>query len=177
MIGWGRSMSTSRASRAVLFAGLLPVTCPLLMLPMYWPLTLWVYTWRSYPWTVMEGTMHGGGVDGERTIYGMDYLWGEGGLSRGWDCTWRLYPWAVMEGTMHGGGVEGGEPSKGWNIHGILISLQSLFLQLIVTPPIISPGTFVMVLHLLAVVCANSPSLAGTLLKQSKWTACLPNVG
>ena len=105
------------------------------------------------------------------TIYGGrgDYLEGEtvhGGCIHG--LSWR--------GLCMGVGWEGGEPSKGWTIYGILISLQSLFLQLIVTPPIISPGTFVMVLHLLAVVCANSPSLAGTLLKQSKWTACLPNV-
>ena len=38
-----------------------------------------------------------------------------------------------------------------------------------VSPPIINTGTFVMVIRLLAVLCANCPSIAVKLLKQSKF--------
>ncbi|XP_066255069.1 E3 ubiquitin-protein ligase TRIP12 isoform X1 [Euwallacea similis] len=46
----------------------------------------------------------------------------------------------------------------------LLTNLQQL---LVVTPPIISTGTFITVLRMLSVMCANCPDLALTLLKQS----------
>ncbi|XP_048518529.1 E3 ubiquitin-protein ligase TRIP12 isoform X1 [Dendroctonus ponderosae] len=46
----------------------------------------------------------------------------------------------------------------------LLTNLQQL---LVVTPPLISTGTFITVLRMLSVMCANCPDLALTLLKQS----------
>lgn len=46
----------------------------------------------------------------------------------------------------------------------LLTNLQQL---LVVTPPIISTGTFITVLRMLSVMCANCPDLALTLLKQN----------
>lgn len=46
----------------------------------------------------------------------------------------------------------------------LLNNLQQL---LIVTPPVISTGTFITVLRMLSVMCANCPDLALTLLKQN----------
>lgn len=46
----------------------------------------------------------------------------------------------------------------------LLTNLQQL---LVVTPPIISTGTFITVLRMLSVMCANCPDLALTLLRQS----------
>ncbi|XP_060516709.1 E3 ubiquitin-protein ligase TRIP12 isoform X2 [Cylas formicarius] len=46
----------------------------------------------------------------------------------------------------------------------LLTNVQQL---LVVTPPIISTGTFITVLRMLSVMCANCPDLALTLLKQS----------
>lgn len=40
-------------------------------------------------------------------------------------------------------------------------------LQLVVTPPVISTGTFITVLRMLSVMCANCPELALCLLKQN----------
>ena len=40
-------------------------------------------------------------------------------------------------------------------------------LQLVVAPPVISTGTFVMVIRMLVVMCASCPDLAVVLLKQS----------
>ncbi|KAL1512943.1 hypothetical protein ABEB36_002442 [Hypothenemus hampei] len=48
--------------------------------------------------------------------------------------------------------------------HELLTNLQQL---LLVTPPIISTGTFITVLRMLSVMCANCPDLALTLLKQN----------
>lgn len=46
----------------------------------------------------------------------------------------------------------------------LLTNLQQL---LVVTPPIVSTGTFITVLRMLSVMCANCPDLALTLLKQN----------
>lgn len=46
----------------------------------------------------------------------------------------------------------------------LLTNLQQL---LVVTPPVISTGTFITVLRMLSVMCANCPDLALTLLKQN----------
>lgn len=40
-------------------------------------------------------------------------------------------------------------------------------LQLVVSPPVISTGTFITVLRMLSVMCANCPDLAFTLLRQN----------
>jgi hypothetical protein len=40
-------------------------------------------------------------------------------------------------------------------------------LQLVVSPPVISTGTFITVLRMLSVMCANCPDLALTLLRQN----------
>lgn len=48
--------------------------------------------------------------------------------------------------------------------HGLLTNIQQL---LVVTPPIISSGTFVTVIRMLAVMCASCPELAVQLLKQN----------
>ncbi|KAL3281120.1 hypothetical protein HHI36_004342 [Cryptolaemus montrouzieri] len=58
------------------------------------------------------------------------------------------------------------EPSKLQEIASaeLLTNLQQL---LVVTPPIISTGTFITVLRMLSVMCANCPDLALTLLKQN----------
>jgi len=40
---------------------------------------------------------------------------------------------------------------------------------LVVSPPVISTGTFVMVIRMLAIMCASCPDLAVVLLKQSKF--------
>lgn len=50
--------------------------------------------------------------------------------------------------------------------HGLLNNLQQL---LVVSPPVISTGTFIMVIRMLSVMCSNCPELAVWLLKQSKW--------
>jgi hypothetical protein len=39
--------------------------------------------------------------------------------------------------------------------------------QLVVSPPVISTGTFITVLRMLSVMCANCPDLAFTLLRQN----------
>nr|CAD7427678.1 unnamed protein product [Timema monikensis] len=46
----------------------------------------------------------------------------------------------------------------------LLTNLQQL---LVVSPPVISTGTFIMVLRMLSIMCANCPDLAHTLLKQN----------
>ena len=46
-------------------------------------------------------------------------------------------------------------------------SLLLLFLQLVVSPPVISTGTFITVLRMLSIMCANCPDLALTLLRQN----------
>lgn len=46
----------------------------------------------------------------------------------------------------------------------LLTNLQQL---LVVTPPVISTGTFITVLRMLSIMCANCPDLALTLLKQN----------
>ncbi|XP_013778614.1 E3 ubiquitin-protein ligase TRIP12-like isoform X4 [Limulus polyphemus] len=48
--------------------------------------------------------------------------------------------------------------------HGLLSNIQQL---LMVTPPVISSGTFVMVLRMLAIMCGSCPELAVQLLKQN----------
>ncbi|XP_064639626.1 E3 ubiquitin-protein ligase TRIP12-like isoform X2 [Lineus longissimus] len=48
--------------------------------------------------------------------------------------------------------------------HGLLANIQQL---LVVSPPVISTGTFVMVIRMLAVMCASCPDLAVVLLKQN----------
>ena len=45
---------------------------------------------------------------------------------------------------------------------------HSVLFQLIVSPPVVSTGTFVAVLRMLAVMCANCPYIAVQLLKNSK---------
>lgn len=48
-------------------------------------------------------------------------------------------------------------------VHGLLTNIQQL---LVVSPPIINTGTFVMVIRMLAVMCGSCPDLAVVLLKQ-----------
>ncbi|XP_071085244.1 E3 ubiquitin-protein ligase TRIP12-like isoform X2 [Haliotis cracherodii] len=48
-------------------------------------------------------------------------------------------------------------------VHGLLSNIQQL---LVVSPPVISTGTFVMVIRMLGVMCASCPDLAVVLLKQ-----------
>ncbi len=48
-----------------------------------------------------------------------------------------------------------------------------LLFQLMVTPPVVSTGTFVMVIRMLVVMCASCPDLAVVLLKQSEYPAYL----
>ncbi|KAJ8310279.1 hypothetical protein KUTeg_012144 [Tegillarca granosa] len=48
-------------------------------------------------------------------------------------------------------------------VHGLLTNIQQL---LVVSPPVISTGTFVMVIRMLAIMCASCPDLAVILLKQ-----------
>lgn len=52
---------------------------------------------------------------------------------------------------------------KEMSAHGLLNNIQQL---LVVSPPVISTGTFVMVIRMLAVMCASCPDLAVVLLKQ-----------
>ncbi len=42
-----------------------------------------------------------------------------------------------------------------------------------VSPPVITTGTFVMVIRMLVLMCGNCPDLAVVLLKQSKYMVCL----
>ena len=58
------------------------------------------------------------------------------------------------------------DPAKLQEIAGteLLTNLQQL---LVVTPPVISTGTFITVLRMLSIMCANCPDLALTLLKQN----------
>ena len=46
-------------------------------------------------------------------------------------------------------------------------------MQLVLVPSAISPMTFVTVIHMLVVMCANCPDLAVVLLKQSKFTSLI----
>ena len=46
--------------------------------------------------------------------------------------------------------------------------MKSFFLQLVVSPPVVSTGTFVMVIRMLAIMCGSCPDLAVVLLRQSK---------
>lgn len=48
-------------------------------------------------------------------------------------------------------------------VHGLLTNIQQL---LVVSPPVVSTGTFVMVVRMLSVMCASCPDLAVLLLKQ-----------
>ncbi|XP_062604886.1 E3 ubiquitin-protein ligase TRIP12-like [Saccostrea cucullata] len=48
-------------------------------------------------------------------------------------------------------------------VHGLLTNIQQL---LVVSPPVISTSTFVMVIRMLAIMCASCPDLAVVLLKQ-----------
>ena len=48
-----------------------------------------------------------------------------------------------------------------------MISFFSVF-QLVIAPPVLSTGTFVMVIRMLVIMCASCPDLAVVLLKQSK---------
>ncbi|KAL5005223.1 hypothetical protein ScPMuIL_018679, partial [Solemya velum] len=48
-------------------------------------------------------------------------------------------------------------------VHGLLTNIQQL---LVVSPPVISTGTFVTVIRMLAIMCANCPDLAVVLLKE-----------
>ncbi|XP_070537941.1 E3 ubiquitin-protein ligase TRIP12-like isoform X2 [Ptychodera flava] len=48
--------------------------------------------------------------------------------------------------------------------HGVLTNLQQL---LVVSPPVISTGTFIMVIRMLSLMCSNCPDLAVQLLKQN----------
>lgn len=52
---------------------------------------------------------------------------------------------------------------KEMSAHGLLTNIQQL---LVVSPPVISTGTFVMVIRMLAIMCASCPDLAVVLLKQ-----------
>lgn len=47
--------------------------------------------------------------------------------------------------------------------------MYSFFSQLVVSPPVVSTGTFVMVIRMLAIMCGSCPDLAVVLLKQSKY--------
>lgn len=47
-------------------------------------------------------------------------------------------------------------------------SNHTVLLQLVVSPPVVSTGTFVMVIRMLAIMCGNCPDLAVVLLRQSK---------
>ncbi len=44
---------------------------------------------------------------------------------------------------------------------------MSYVFQLVVTPPLVSTGTFILVLRMLAQLCARSPSIAVKLLEQN----------
>ncbi|XP_064615750.1 E3 ubiquitin-protein ligase TRIP12-like [Liolophura sinensis] len=60
-------------------------------------------------------------------------------------------------------------------VHGLLTNIQQL---LIISPPLISTGTFVMVIRMLATMCASCPDLAVLLLKQKiEETLCYLLVG
>jgi len=47
-----------------------------------------------------------------------------------------------------------------------------VLLQLVVTPPLISTSMFVMVIHMLVMMCIGCPDLAVVLLKLSKFSWC-----
>lgn len=47
------------------------------------------------------------------------------------------------------------------------LSCFLISLQLVVSPPVISTGTFITVLRMLSIMCANCPDLALTLLRQN----------
>ncbi|KAK3585606.1 hypothetical protein CHS0354_004511 [Potamilus streckersoni] len=49
------------------------------------------------------------------------------------------------------------------SVHGLLTNIQQL---LVVSPPVISTGTFVMVIRMLAIMCSSCPDLAVVLLRQ-----------
>ena len=44
---------------------------------------------------------------------------------------------------------------------------MSVFFQLVVTPPVVSTGTFILVLRMLAQLCSRCPSIAVKLLEQN----------
>lgn len=48
-----------------------------------------------------------------------------------------------------------------------IFTLNVLCFQLVVTPPLVSTGTFILVLRMLAQLCARSPSIAVKLLEQN----------
>lgn len=50
--------------------------------------------------------------------------------------------------------------------HGLLNNLQQL---LVIAPPVISTGSFIMVIRMLSIMCGNCPELAVCLLKHSKY--------
>ena len=49
-----------------------------------------------------------------------------------------------------------------------ILNIAMLLLQLVVTPSTLTTGTFVTVVRMLVLMCANCPDLAVVLLKQSK---------
>ena len=56
-------------------------------------------------------------------------------------------------------------------MYGIRVDIHDLTIllfQLVVSPPVISTGTFVMVIRMLAIMCGSCPDLAVVLLRQSK---------
>lgn len=48
----------------------------------------------------------------------------------------------------------------------LLTNIQQL---LVVTPPVLSSGMFIMVVRMFSLMCSNCPCLAVQLMKQSKW--------
>ncbi len=48
-----------------------------------------------------------------------------------------------------------------------MCTICDLFIQLVVTPPVVSTGTFILVLRMLAQICSRCPTIALKLLEQN----------